>query len=278
MTRAFWANWGSGNSRTSRPACYHPRFVRQCRDEAYVLGTSELGEADLIVTLLAEHHGRVRGVGASARKSRRRFGGALSPMTRVTASWVEREGRELHRIESLEPVRSFDAMQSDPACQAACAVLSEITSAVVRDEQPEHATFRLLGAVLTALEGGLHPWLAVRYAEYWTLKLHGVLPDLSHCGVCGEPFAESGGRWAVGGGGFFCRGCPKPPGAVAFRSGDLAALAAFDKNPPHALGLPEEVARPTGALEKLLRGSVEAFAERTFRSYRHLRAAHVGRA
>ena len=278
MTLAFWANWGSGNSRNTQPACYHLRFVRQCRDEAYVLGTSELGEADLIVTLLAENHGRVRGVGASARKSRRRFGGALSPMSRVTASWVQREGRELHRIESLEPVRSFDAMQADPACQAACAVLSEITSAVVRDEQPEHATFRLLGAVLTALEGGLHPWVAVRYAEYWTLKLHGVLPDLATCGVCGDTFEESGVRWAVQGFGFLCRGCPKPQGAVAFRSDDLAALAAFDKKPPHALGLPDEVARPAGALETLLRGTVEVFAERNFRSYRHLRAATAGRA
>ena len=246
--------------------------MRQCRDEAYVLGTSELGEADLIVTLLAEHHGRVRGVGASARKSRRRFGGALQPMTRVNASWVERPGRELHRIESLEPVRSFDAMQSDPACQAACAVLSEITAAVVRDEQPEPATFRLLGAVLAALEGGLHPWLAVRYAEYWTLKLHGVLPDLAHCSVCGEPFPERGLRWAAAAHGLLCRRCPKPAGAVAFAPVELAALAAIDANPPQALSIPLEAARPSGALETLLRGTVEAFAERSFRSYRHLRA------
>lgn len=259
--------------RGAHPACYDPRFVRQRRDEAYVLGTSELGEADLIVTLLAEHHGRVRGVGASARKSRRRFGGALAPMTRVAASWVTRPGRELHRIESLEPVRSFAAMQSDPACQAACAVLSEITAAVVHDEQPEAATFRLLGAVLPALEGGLHPWLAVRYAEYWTLKLHGVLPDLAHCAECGEPFSASSVRWAVGGTGFLCRRCPKPQGAIAFGSDELAALAAIDKHPPHALPLEKDVARPSGALETLLRGSVEAFAERTFRSYRHLRAA-----
>jgi len=250
--------------------------VRQYRDEAYVLGTSELGEADLIVTLLAEHHGRVRGVGASARKSRRRFGGALAPMTRVAASWVEREGRELHRIESLDPLRSFAAMQSEPSCQAACAVLSEITAAIVRDEQPETSTFRLLGAVLEALEGGLHPWLAVRYAEYWTLKLHGVLPDLAHCSVCGEPLPASGLRWAVGGSGFLCSRCPKPRGAVVFRSADLAAIAAIDKYPPSALDLPQDAARPSGALETLLRGTVEAFAERTFRSYRHLRAATAG--
>jgi DNA repair protein RecO (recombination protein O) len=247
--------------------------VRQRRDEAYVLGTTKLGEADLIVTLLAEHHGRVRGVAASARKSRKRFGGALEPMTRVTASWVEREGRELHRIESLEPVRSFAEMQSDPARQAAVAVLCEITAAIVREEQPEAATFRLLGAVLSALEDGLHPWLAVRYAEYWTLKLHGVLPDLSGCASCGEPFSATSQRFAAAAQGVICKRCEKPDGASALTGPDLALLSAIDKNPPHALSLPPDRARPSGAVEALLRGTIEAFAERSFRSYRHLRAA-----
>jgi hypothetical protein len=70
-----------------------------------------------------------------------------------------------------------------------------------------------------------------------------------------------------------CGRCPKPQTAVAFRSGDLAALAAIDSRPPHALDVPNDVARPSGALAALLRGGVEAFAERTFRSYRHLSAA-----
>jgi DNA repair protein RecO (recombination protein O) len=244
--------------------------VNQRRDEAYVLGTSALGEADLIVTLLAEHHGRVRGVGASARKSRRRFGGALDPMTRVHASWVEREGRELHRLLALEPVRSFAAMQADPARQAAVAVLCEITAATVRDEQPEPATFRLLGALLEALEGGLPPWVAVRYAEYWTLKLHGVLPDLAHCAICGAPLEGHALCFAVAGTGAVCKSCPKPPGAVGLTADDLATLTAFDRSAPRDLDVPAERVRPGGPLDVLLRGSVEAFAERTFRSYRHL--------
>ena len=243
--------------------------MRQRRDEAYVLGTSALGEADLIVTLLAEHQGRVRGVAASARKSRRRFGGALEPMTRVAAAWVEREGHELHRIESLEPLRSYAAMQADPALQAACAVLAEITGAIVHEEQADPTTFRLLGRVLDALEGGLDPWAAVRYTEYWLLKLHGVLPDLDHCVSCGEPFAERELPTAVPGSGLVCRRCPKPEGGMALTAADRAALAAFDRTAPGDLGL--EV-RPGGALEALLRGALQAFAERAFRTYRHLRA------
>src|SRR3990172_5379475 len=115
--------------------------MKQRHDEAYVLGTHELGEADLIVTLLAEQAGRVRGVARSARKSRRRFGGALEPMTRVRASWVEKEGRELHRSECLEMARSSATMQADPAVHAACAVFCELGSAVAREGQADPNTF-----------------------------------------------------------------------------------------------------------------------------------------
>ena len=40
-----------------------------------MLATHELGDADLIVTLLTEQHGQIRGVARSARSSRKRFGG-----------------------------------------------------------------------------------------------------------------------------------------------------------------------------------------------------------
>ena len=238
-----------------------------------MLGTSGLGEADLIVSLLAEHHGLVRGVAASARKSLRRFGGSLEPLTRVTAAWTERDGRELHRIESLEAQRSFAEMQADPGRQAACAVLCEITAAVTREDQPEPKTFRLLGAVLEALEGGLHPWIAVRYAEFWTLQLHGVLPDLAACAACGEPFPGEAIRVVAPGTGLLCRRCPKPPGAIALTADEHRVLRAFEANPPASVVAPLPAVRPGGALEALLRGGLEAFAERSFRTYRHLRAA-----
>lgn len=247
--------------------------MRQRRDEAYVLGTSELGEADLIVTLLTEHHGRVRGVAASARKSRRRFGGALAPLTRAAAAWTEKEGRELHRVDALDVRRSYAAMQAEPSRQAACAVLSEIVTAVTREDQPEPATFRLLGAVLDAVEGGLAPWAAVRYAEYWILKLHGVLPDLDRCAACGEPIARDDARAAARGVGVLCARCPKPPGSAALRAKDLAALRAIAAHGPADASLPPEVVRPGGPLETLLRGALEGFVERSFRTYRHLRAA-----
>lgn len=240
-----------------------------------MLGTHELGEADLLVTLLAEHSGRVRGVAASARKSRRRFGGALEPMTRVRASWVERDGRELHRIESLETARSFATMQAEPAVQAACAVVCEIAGTVGREGEADPKGFRLVGAVLEALEDGLDPWVAVRYFEYWILRLHGVLPDPSSCASCGRPLGADQTAVVAAGDGLRCALCAREaraPGRALTRA-DRAFLAAAALLPPSRMGEHLEACLPAGALDEMLRGALEAFAERRFRTYRHLAAA-----
>jgi DNA repair protein RecO (recombination protein O) len=240
-----------------------------------VLGTTELGEADLIVTLLAENTGRLRGVAPSARKSRKRFGGRLEPLTRVVVTWAQREGRELHRIESLETLRSFATMQADPARQAACAVLAEVTGTVVHEGEADPRTFRLLGALLEALEGGLDPWTAVRYLEYWTLRLHGVLPDLDACASCGTELEARDPHW-VAEGSVLCRRCPKPAGAVVLSATEREALASFSKSEPSAVTASRDAVRPDGAVERLLRTALESFVERKLRTYRHLRAATRG--
>lgn len=244
-------------------------------DDAYVLGTLALGEADVIVTLLAENSGRVRGVAPSARRSRRRFGGALDPLTKVRAAWIEREGRDLHRIESLDLSRSYAAMQSEPVLQAACAVLAEVAAAMAREGQPDPKGFRLLGAVLDGLEQGLDPWTAIRYFEYWTLKLHGVLTEMDACPACGRELAEGAARKADPEGGVRCTSCDRAEGGRGrtLRREDLAFLAAASRTAPLSLRGFERAARPGGALEALLRGGLESFSERRFRAYRHLAAA-----
>jgi DNA repair protein RecO (recombination protein O) len=247
--------------------------VKQATDDAYVLGTNELGEADLLVTLLAENAGQVRGVAASARRSRRRFGGALEPLTRVRARWVEKEGRELARIASLDLVRSYAAMQSDPAKLAACAVLAELARATTREGQADPGVFRLLGAVLEALERGTDPWVVVRYFEYWLLRLLGVLGDLGSCSRCGRPLARNA-AWVSSHGQLRCSRCSREGGGTVRKltAGAWSFLDAARRLPPAATDPHRGAARPGGCLEALLRGALEAFAERRFRTYRHLEA------
>src|ERR1700730_477395 len=74
--------------------------------EAIVWRTYPLREADLLVTLFTRLEGKVRGVARAAKKSRRRFGGALEPLTLVRASYDDREGNELARLDSCDVLES----------------------------------------------------------------------------------------------------------------------------------------------------------------------------
>ncbi len=246
------------------------------RDQAFVLRTTALGDADLIVSLLTAEHGKVRGVARSARRSRRRFGGILEPLTRVEASWSEKEGRELHRIEALDGVHSYAPMQSDPLKQAACAVLSEISDVLAHEGQPDQEPFRLLVAVLDCLERGDAPFPLLRYFEFWTLRLHGMLPDFDQCARCDRPMAGQAG-WIGVSGGIHCRDCRRVQGVAGGRlsTGDRAFLEAIQGIPPSGLPRSDAVnraARGQGSVATLLRRGLESFAEKRLRTYRHLEA------
>ena len=77
------------------------------RDEAIVLRTHKLGEADRIVTLLTRHHGRVRAVAKGVRRTTSKFGARLEPFTHVDLQLAE--GRNLDVITQAETRTAFSS-------------------------------------------------------------------------------------------------------------------------------------------------------------------------
>lgn len=159
-----------------------------------MLLSQPLGESDRVVTFLTRTAGKVRGVAKGARRSRRRFGANLLALSRVRLQYAESERSALARIESAELLESCFDLQGDPVRAATLACLAEVADAFAREQQEDEAFFRLLLAVLRAVRQGLDLDWAARYFEIWTLRLHGVLPDLAVCGVCGKPLLGRGGR------------------------------------------------------------------------------------
>src|ERR1700723_2552586 len=86
--------------------CEDSTRMNVLKSEAVVLRTWPLHEADLIVSFFTRDYGRVKGVAKSALKSRKRFGGALEPMTVARAWFVEKPRQELVRLDQLGIIRS----------------------------------------------------------------------------------------------------------------------------------------------------------------------------
>src|SRR3954451_15111156 len=74
--------------------------------EAIILRTYPLREADMLVTVFTRTEGKVRGVARSAKKSKRRFGGALETLTYVRVYYEDRERQKLTRLDSCEVIAS----------------------------------------------------------------------------------------------------------------------------------------------------------------------------
>ena len=151
--------------------------------EAIVLRVWPFQEADLLVSLFTREQGRVKGVARHALRSRRRFGGALEPMTHVRATYAERPKQELVRLDAFEILSSPLSRPVDyertAALQFVAEVLEELPEGVVDD-----AVFRLALAVVEEMQVG-RVWLPVTYFALWMNRLMGWMPELGHCVVCG---------------------------------------------------------------------------------------------
>ena len=179
--------------------------------EALVLRTWPFLEADLLVSLFTREHGRLKGVARHAMRSRRRFGGALEPMTHVKATWAERPRQELARLDAFEIVSSPMTGRVDYARVAAIELIAEVL-----DELPEgaveDAVFRLAVAVLAELQVG-RVWMPVTYFCLWMNRLMGWMPELGVCVVCGADLRGTGVWYSATADGVTCHD-DRRPGSV----------------------------------------------------------------
>jgi DNA repair protein RecO (recombination protein O) len=153
--------------------------------EAIVLRCYPVHEADLLVTLFTRLEGKVHGVARAAKKSKRRFGGALEPLTYVRAYYADREQQDLARLDACEVLDSPLSSQVTYPRVVALGHVAELLDELLPDRETNDPVFRLTLSVLAGLRGG-DVWLPITYFELWITRLMGYLPDLSACMVCGR--------------------------------------------------------------------------------------------
>lgn len=171
--------------------------------EAIVLRTYPLREADLLVTLFTRLEGKVDSVARAAKKSRKRFGGALEPLTYVRAYYEDRERRELARLDSCEVLESPLASEVSYPRAVALGHMAEVLDELLPDREANDAVFRLALSVLAVLRGP-EIWLPVTYFDLWMTRLMGYLPDFSECVACGRALNGSRAYFHVLADGLMC--------------------------------------------------------------------------
>jgi DNA repair protein RecO (recombination protein O) len=156
--------------------------------EAIILKTFALGEADRLVSFLGRTSGRMRGVAAGARRIKNRYGSTLELLAHVQLWYVERETRDLVRIQQAELLESFNKSQSDYELSTSLALVSETVELVLPENEPSEPMFRLILLTVREVERRGNGILPLCYFAFWTVRLAGWLPRFDACAECSKPF------------------------------------------------------------------------------------------
>ncbi|MDO5661239.1 MAG: DNA repair protein RecO [Brachybacterium sp.] len=192
------------------------------RDDAIVLRTHPLGEADRIITLLTRRHGKVRAVVKGVRRTGSRFGARLEPFGLVDVQL--HAGKSLHTVTQVVTIETFaHAMSSDYSRYTAGSAMLETTDRLTDDVvDPSAQQFLLLvGAMRTAAAGQIPAALVLDAFLLRTLAHAGWAPELRVCASCGA--AGPHHAYDISAGGLVCSACRRA-GAVAVRQGAIEHL------------------------------------------------------
>lgn len=204
-----------------------------------VLRTTPLRESDLLVVLYTDTHGRVSAVARGARRSQRRFAGALSLLVLGRFQLGRQPRGDLWGLEGAEVVREWTRLSSDVVAVAHASYVAEIVGALLPPEAPDPAALQLIVALWDSLaDAGPSPG-ALRAVELALLDLAGHRPAIESCAACGATDLEVGAVFDPERGGAICRSC-----AARSRGHGVRPLEAGTRAYLHAIA---ELETPSGA-------------------------------
>lgn len=242
--------------------------MMQRQSEAIVLRTWPFEEADLLVSLFTREQGRIKGVARHAMRSRRRFGGALEPMTYVRASYAEKPKQELVRLDGFEILWSPLAEPVDYSRTAALELVAEVLEEALPEQAPEDAVFRLALAVIEQMHLG-KVWMPATYFALWMSRLMGWMPALGHCAVCGLDLYGQSVWYCATADGITCRD-DRRGGSESLSAESVAEARRFFRSPVDELAKEPWLPNRAADLRHFAIALLERHLERRIRSARAL--------
>ncbi len=227
------------------------------RQEAVVLRTYKLGEADRIVVLYGRGRGKIRGVARGVRRTRSKFGSRLEPAAVVKLQLYE--GRNLDVVTQAETAQVLPELRSDVERFGRASILLEIVDQVATEGEGNPALFKLLVGALTELDRSGNPLVVPAFVAK-LLVLEGVQPQLECCVVCGT--ADGLVAVDLGEGGVLCQEHRR--GEPISEEVRQLCVALFAGQVRHVL---EQGSGPTGSeLEAFAARMIEQHIERRLKS------------
>jgi DNA repair protein RecO (recombination protein O) len=176
------------------------------RDEAIILRTQKLGEADRIITMLTREHGRIRGVAKGVRRTMSKFGARLEPGSHVDIQL--HVGRTFDTVTQVEAIMNYGEALTDDYQRwtIASAILETAERFTSQEHEPALQEFQLVvGAMKALAENKYDSSLILDAFLLRSLAVGGYAPSMTICSRCEKPGPHR--YFSLVGGGSVCQDC-----------------------------------------------------------------------
>ena len=178
---------------------------RVYKTEAIILKRSNLGEADIIVTLYTPNFGKIRAVAKGARKPKSKLGGHLDLLTR--SALLLAQGQNLDVVTQAQAIESILPLRKDLERTSCGIYIAELVNQFTPEHVENYGVYRLLGDTLVWLCESRSNELVLRYFELHLMSHLGYKPELQRCISCRSSLTQSNNMFSASGGGILCPDC-----------------------------------------------------------------------
>ncbi len=208
-------------------------FMEHCKTDAIVIGFTDYGESDRIVTFYTEAFGRVKGMAKGARRSRKRFPNTLEPFSYIKTE-VRRKGSGLFWVEHCSLLEGFFNIRGDIERFVYGSIFLEIVDRFTGEAHPIPNLFPFFKSYLFRLNTTDKPDTFTLYSVIRLLSILGYSPYLSGCVVCNrEIYGARSCHFSLKDGGLVCDLCKgNTDDTITVSSGTINAVRLVSKSQP----------------------------------------------
>ncbi|MBN2526518.1 MAG: DNA repair protein RecO [Deltaproteobacteria bacterium] len=160
-------------------------------ETAFILRAVNYGESDRIYTLYTQGHGKLSAIAKAARKSTKRFGGALQPFAvfEVALTPSRRGSSNMYTIGEATMVAANDGLSKNLSRLGIAAFLLELLREVAPEHESSAPLFDVGKEALALLSDTcqLHERNLLLSAGMRILAQSGLAMSVGRCNACGRP-------------------------------------------------------------------------------------------
>ncbi len=155
------------------------------RTQGIVIEEVNTGEADKILTIFTNKHGKIKAAVKGARRPRSSV--IASSQFLVFSDFIFFKGKDLYKVNSCEVIETFYNIRNDLIKLTYASYAAEVIREVIHENMPSYRVLQLfLNTLFTLSETDKSPELVIRSFEFRLMSLIGYKPRVDNCAKCGQ--------------------------------------------------------------------------------------------